>query len=238
MDINTFKPRILGILRQSDLDKISIKSVREQLQNESNVSLSEYKKELKSLIEECYESVLQEQQPAATEEEEEEESSDDEPLVVAKKTKLALPATPKKKKTTTATAKKKTSAATKKEKAPKRQRKPQDPAQKEKNNFTRTWILSPELAEVTGEPALSRPGVVKHLWIYIKANNLQDPDKKTHIFLDEKLQKIFKGETYISGFTMNKFIGAHLVGPAVPDDDNSNSNNNNNNNAQQIQQAA
>ena len=49
--------------------------------------------------------------------------------------------------------------------------------------------------------------------------------------MDEKLQKLFNGETYISGFTMNKYIGAHLVAPAVPDNDNNDS-------AQQVQQVA
>ncbi|KAI9255168.1 SWIB/MDM2 domain-containing protein [Phascolomyces articulosus] len=216
MDINTFKPRILEILRQADLDKVSTKSVRQQLQTESNISLNDYKKELKSLIEECYDFVSneKEQQEASSS-----SSSEDEAPIVAKKAKTTTTSnkkvtTPKKKATTV----KKT--ATKKEKAPKRPRKPQDPAQKEKNPFTRTWILSPELAAVTGEKALSRPSVVKHLWIYIKANNLQDPAKKTHIFCDEKLQKIFKGETYLSGFTMNKYIGAHLVGPAAVPDEN------------------
>lgn len=34
---------------------------------------------------------------------------------------------------------------------------------------------------------------------------------------DEKLTKLFEGETYISSFKMQKYIGKHIVGPAVPD---------------------
>ncbi|KAI9499078.1 SWIB/MDM2 domain-containing protein [Zychaea mexicana] len=217
MDINTLKPRILEILRQSNLAKISTKSVREQLQLESSVPLGEYKKPLKALIEQCYETVLSERENDESEEEEESDSEEEAPIVAKKAKSSLVVGKSNTKKKPAATAKTATKAkATKKEKAPKRQRKPQDPASKEKNPFTRTWILSPELAAVTGEQALSRPSVVKHLWNYIKTNNLQDPEKKTHIFCDDKLKAIFNNESYMSGFTMNKFIGKHLVGPAAP----------------------
>ncbi|CDS03306.1 hypothetical protein LRAMOSA00708 [Lichtheimia ramosa] len=115
------------------------------------------------------------------------------------------------------TARKRKAEAQSTKKVTKKPRKPrqQDPAKREQNNFSRTWVLSNDLAEVTGEKELSRPQVVKHLWKYIKENNLQDPEKKTHIRCDEKLTRLFEGETYISGFTMNKYVGKHLLGPAV-----------------------
>ena len=62
---------------------------------------------------------------------------------------------------------------------------------------------------------MSRPKVVKQLWAYIKQHELQDQSKKTHINCDEKLKRLFDGEEYISGFTMNKYIGRHLLRPSV-----------------------
>ncbi|KAK4056190.1 hypothetical protein OIO90_002631 [Microbotryomycetes sp. JL221] len=54
--------------------------------------------------------------------------------------------------------------------------------------FNKPHLLSEALADVCGETVLSRPAVTKHLWKYIKANNLQDPKKKTDILPDEKLK--------------------------------------------------
>jgi len=55
----------------------------------------------------------------------------------------------------------------------------------------------------------SRPQVVKKIWEYIKARDLQDPADKRHIRCDEKMQSVFKQET-VHMFTMNKILGKHL----------------------------
>jgi hypothetical protein len=39
--------------------------------------------------------------------------------------------------------------------------------------------------------ALSHTQVVKQLWAYIKANDLQNPSKKTEIIPDDKMKKVF-----------------------------------------------
>ncbi|KAI8144342.1 SWIB/MDM2 domain-containing protein [Fennellomyces sp. T-0311] len=198
MDISTFRPRILEILRQADLSTVTIKSVRQKLQAETSDSLDPYKRALRGLIEQCYDAVLDEQN----------ESSASEEAPMGKRTRSPSP--PKKiKKTKTTTGEKK--GSTKKEK-PKKPRKVANP---EGNAFTRTWVLSDELAAVTGASALSRPQVVKQLWVYIKKNKLQDQNKKTHIVCDDKLKKLFDNEDYMSAFTMNKYIGKHLLRPAV-----------------------
>jgi upstream activation factor subunit UAF30 len=49
---------------------------------------------------------------------------------------------------------------------------------------------------------LSRPQVVKQLWVYIKSQGLQD---KKIIKCDEKLQKVFKVPE-IDMFQMNKVL--------------------------------
>jgi len=51
--------------------------------------------------------------------------------------------------------------------------------------------------------------VVKKLWEYIKANQLQNPLQKTEIVCDEKLRPIFNVDK-IHMFTMNK-VFQHLL---------------------------
>ncbi|SCZ92445.1 BZ3500_MvSof-1268-A1-R1_Chr5-2g07863 [Microbotryum saponariae] len=66
--------------------------------------------------------------------------------------------------------------------APKKQRKVSN------TGFNKLHRLSQEMADVCGSDQLSRPQVTKALWVYIKGNDLQLPEKKTEIRLDEKLR--------------------------------------------------
>ncbi|TKA53241.1 hypothetical protein B0A53_04097 [Rhodotorula sp. CCFEE 5036] len=75
--------------------------------------------------------------------------------------------------------------------------------------FNKLHVLSDEMAEVCGAPVLSRPGVTKALWKYIKANDLQDPDLRTDILPDDQLKKVLPFER-INSFKMAKHLGAHL----------------------------
>merc|ERR1711964_652299 len=50
-----------------------------------------------------------------------------------------------------------------------------------KGGFHKQYHLSAPLAELVGEPTLSRPQVVKKIWEYIKARDLQDPADKRQI---------------------------------------------------------
>jgi chromatin remodeling complex protein RSC6 len=68
---------------------------------------------------------------------------------------------------------------------------------------------SPELADIIGEKKIPRSEVVKKIWDYIKANDLQNPKDKREILADEKLEKIFGGKK-ASMFEMNKHLAKHL----------------------------
>ena len=68
---------------------------------------------------------------------------------------------------------------------------------------------SPALAAVIGAEAMARTEVVKRLWVYIKANNLQDAKQRTLINADAKLQPVF-GKSQVTMFEMTKLVGAHL----------------------------
>jgi len=70
--------------------------------------------------------------------------------------------------------------------------------------------LSAELEEVVGKGPLPRGQVVKKLWEYIKANNLQNPQNKRNILADAKLKVLFGGKGEVTMFEMTKLVSAHL----------------------------
>lgn len=90
-----------------------------------------------------------------------------------------------------------------------------DSLQKEKKKraagggFTKLCRLSPELQAVMGEKEMARTQVVKSLWVYIRAKNLQDPGNKRKILCDDPLQAVF-GTKSINMFKMNKLLTKHI----------------------------
>jgi chromatin remodeling complex protein RSC6 len=68
---------------------------------------------------------------------------------------------------------------------------------------------SKELGAVVGNDPLPRPQVVKKVWDYIKANDLQNPQNKREINADDKLRAVF-GKDRVTMFEMNKHLAAHL----------------------------
>lgn len=68
---------------------------------------------------------------------------------------------------------------------------------------------SPALAAVIGAGPFGRGEVMKRLWDYIKANDLQDPRDKRTIVADDKLRPIL-GADRIGMFKLAGLAGAHL----------------------------
>lgn len=68
---------------------------------------------------------------------------------------------------------------------------------------------SPELAAIVGEGTMPRGEVVSKVWVYIKANKLQNPDDGREILNDEKLEKVM-GKKKVTMFEMNKLLAQHL----------------------------
>jgi len=81
-----------------------------------------------------------------------------------------------------------------------------------KGGFQKEYALSEPLAAVLNVDKLSRPQVVKQLWVYIKGNSLQNPEYKKEIICDDKLKAIFNVDK-IDMFKMNKVLGQHLSEP-------------------------
>jgi len=92
--------------------------------------------------------------------------------------------------------------AAKKDAAPAKKRTP-NPA------FMKALTLSPELSAVVGDKPLPRTEIVSKLWVYIRANNLQDQANKRMINADKKLLAVF-GKPQVSMFEMAGLIGKHV----------------------------
>ena len=69
---------------------------------------------------------------------------------------------------------------------------------------------SAALAAVIGSEAVARPQVIKKLWDYIKANNLQDAANKRNINADAKLLAVF-GKPQVTMFELAGIVGRHLA---------------------------
>ncbi|KAF8806527.1 SWIB-domain-containing protein [Phlegmacium glaucopus] len=78
-----------------------------------------------------------------------------------------------------------------------------------KGGFAKEFALSQPLAAVLQIDQLSRPQVVKQLWVYIKGNELQNPENRREILCDAGLRAVF-GVDKIDMFKMNKVLGQHL----------------------------
>ncbi|MFZ5801910.1 MAG: SWIB/MDM2 domain-containing protein [Candidatus Omnitrophota bacterium] len=70
--------------------------------------------------------------------------------------------------------------------------------------------ISSQLAAVVGPGPLPRGEVVKKVWDYIKAKNLQDPKNKRVIIADDKLKPLFNNQASVNMFEMTKLISKHL----------------------------
>ncbi len=76
--------------------------------------------------------------------------------------------------------------------------------------FMKPLTPSSALAAIVGTAPLPRTEVVKKMWEYIKANNLQEPTNKRMINADAKLKPVFDNKSQVSMFEMTKLISAHL----------------------------
>jgi len=76
--------------------------------------------------------------------------------------------------------------------------------------FMKPMNISADLAAVVGKGPMPRSEVVKKLWVYIKANGLQDQKNKRNINADAALKKVFGGKGTVSMFEMTSLVSKHL----------------------------
>ncbi|KAI4979514.1 hypothetical protein ZWY2020_016267 [Hordeum vulgare] len=71
--------------------------------------------------------------------------------------------------------------------------------------------VSDALSKFGGAPNISRSGVLKIVWDYVKANSLQNPANKKEIICDEKLKTIFDGRNTVHMTEVTKLLSPHFV---------------------------
>jgi chromatin remodeling complex protein RSC6 len=76
--------------------------------------------------------------------------------------------------------------------------------------FMAPLTITPQLTEVVGNGPLPRTEIIKKIWDYIKANNLQDNKNRRMINADEKLKVVFDGKDQVSMFELAKIVNNHV----------------------------
>ena len=123
---------------------------------------------------------------------------------MATKKKAAKKAAPKKAVKKAAPKKAAKKAAPKKKAAKKKVKRTPNAA------FMRPLTPSADLGAVIGAKPLPRTEAVKKIWVYIKANKLQDSKNRRMINADAKLKVVFGGKGQVSMFDMAKHLSKHL----------------------------
>lgn len=72
-----------------------------------------------------------------------------------------------------------------------------------------TYSLSDELAEIVGGKKMTRPEIVKKLWVYIKAKKCQDTKNKRMIVPDKKLAEVL-GSKPVDMLKMSGLLNKHI----------------------------
>ena len=83
-------------------------------------------------------------------------------------------------------------------------------ARKPNAAFMKPLTPSNDLAAVIGNKAIPRTEAVKKIWVYIKANKLQDAKNRRMINADAKLKPVFGGKGQVSMFDMAKHLSKNL----------------------------
>ena len=98
--------------------------------------------------------------------------------------------------------------------APKKAAKKAAPKKKVKRTpnaaFMKPLTPSADLGAVIGAKPVPRTEAVKKIWVYIKANKLQDSKNRRMINADAKLKPVFGGKGQVSMFDMAKHLSKHL----------------------------
>ena len=94
--------------------------------------------------------------------------------------------------------------------APKKKAAKKKSARKPNPAFMRPLTPSGDLSAVVGSKPLPRTEAVKKIWVYIKANKLQDAKNRRMINADSKLKVVFGGKNQVSMFDMAKHLSKHL----------------------------
>jgi len=218
-DSAKLKKAIAEILDDADLNTITAKKVRQQLEAKLKLDLLDRKKEIDELVMEA----LEKKQDGDKSEEEVSEDEGKKPKVSGGKRRKQSDSesedefVPEKK--SKGKAKKKGSDddsadedyGKRRKSAPAKKAAAAGGAKKRGGTgFTKILKLSPELSSVMGQPEMARHEVVKKVWSIIKEKNLYDPKNKQFAICDAELLPVF-GVKRFRTFGMMKHLKNHFL---------------------------
>ncbi|CAD7703255.1 unnamed protein product [Ostreobium quekettii] len=198
--------RLWELLGEADPSEMSERMLREKLEAELGVDLSDKKalvrKEVKKYLEEKGAGGGEEEEDEEGDLEEEVEDNDGDPKARAgsKRKPGRQKAAAEPKKTRGVGRKARTEKDDKGEKKTRRGG----------GGFAKPLKVSTELADFLGSTEISRPQLTKFMWDYFKSNGLQNPDNKQEIIADGKLQALMKVDRF-RGFGFMKHLKPHIL---------------------------
>ncbi|KAK8959379.1 hypothetical protein KSP40_PGU009022 [Platanthera guangdongensis] len=83
-------------------------------------------------------------------------------------------------------------------------------SKKPARGITKPGPVSPAMQAFLGVGEIPRTQALKHIWDYIKANNLQDPENKKIIVCDEKLKSILGGRDRVGFLDISGLLNPHF----------------------------
>ncbi len=180
-----------------DDESVTAKSIRIQLEAKLGVDLTSRKKFVKEAITRI---LTEKPAPEPEQEDDDEDDDDDDEEEEARRPK----------------------AKPRKEKAAPRKRKAGAAAGASAEGASKggfgTVSLSPALGGLLGVSTAPRTEVTKLLWKYIKERELQNPDDRREILLDDAMQDVFGSSvTSFTCFSMTKHVTPHLTKVAGPE---------------------
>ncbi|PIA12797.1 SWIB-domain-containing protein [Coemansia reversa NRRL 1564] len=226
MDTQSLAPRIREILEQADLSTVSAKKVRRQLELEISESLDTYKLEVDEIIKQQFQQLHNElQQRQQAQQQYAQQYSQDGTYGMSQSiVGVNIPGSKNDNVSglvsnksgvldTTAPRKRGRPRKPENEKKQKRKKRLLDPDRPKRiTGLTKPMKLSETLRDFLNRKYCARTDVVKELWKYIKAQQLQDPENRRYILCDDKLKLLFETDR-MSMCEMNKLLNVHLVKP-------------------------
>jgi len=196
------RDEVKAVLKGADLQTVTSKAVRKQVEEKLGVNLTKRRKEFDAII------MAEIKDQVSSDEVSEEEVSvkrkkvDDDDYEPGASKKQAKKKAPKKRK-----------AGSDDDSADEdwgKKKKKSGGGGKKGSGFTKSFKLSPELADLVGAEIMPRHEVVKKVWEVIKTRNLQDPSQKQFAICDDQLLKVI-GIKRFRTFGMMKYLKNHFV---------------------------
>jgi len=227
VSVEELKKAIKDILKGADLDNLSTKKVRKELEEKFDTDLTKRKKEIDALVMQMITENEEEE-----EEQKQDQQSDSEGINGAEDSDLEEEVPKKKAKKSSSSkmndedlarklqeeeeSRGRTRGSRRPPPPPKKEKKKkvkdQDPSDKKKTGYMKPVQLSEKLAAIVGVNEMPRSEVVKTLWGIIKERDLKDPKNGQFMKCDEQFYDLF-GRKTVRIFGMMKYLTQHFINP-------------------------